>query len=267
MHTGHKILTSLTLLALFAVLALAIYPTIGMDHQIPRIAYIFMVSWLLLAIVFCLISYKEFVTGFLISLFSALVSWRIVAIYNDNGTIIIPFVVAFISYLGNFIYCARMNLKFPEHYLHKISLASWQLIFIRLYIGLDFIPHFTEKLFAGPLPHMNDVHAFMSLGVPNPDMFVWLAGLCELGAAVAFALGFFMRIGACGAVLYLLIATYLGNHFSLGFIWAGPGGGWEFATMWAALIFSFAFTGSHEFSLDQRLEETFKLPAFIKKVL
>jgi uncharacterized membrane protein YphA (DoxX/SURF4 family) len=40
------------------------------------------------------------------------------------------------------------------------------------------------------------------------------------------------------------------HHFSLGFMWVMPGGGWEFAVLWTMLIFSFAVTGAHAFSLD-----------------
>jgi putative oxidoreductase len=76
-----------------------------------------------------------------------------------------------------------------------------------------------------------------------------------------------MRLGAIGAVLYLVIATYLGHHFSLGFIWAGQGGGWEFATMWIILILCFAITGAHQFSIDQRLEDKFKLPKWVKALM
>jgi putative oxidoreductase len=111
------------------------------------------------------------------------------------------------------------------------------------------------------------VNAFIHLGVPAPEFFVILAGLCELGAAIALGLGLMMRIGAIGTVLYLLMATYLGHHFSLGFIWAAPGGGWEYATMWMVLILSFAISGVHRFSIDQYLESYFKLPSFIKKCL
>ena len=263
---GNKVLTSFTLLLLLLSLGIALYPSAGVYNYFSGTTYGFMIGWLLAAIIFCLVSYKEFVTGFLVSLFSTMVAWRIAAIYNINF-MTIPLMIAFLFFLANFIYCAMMNIQYPEKYLHKVSLAEWQLIFVRLYIGLNFVPHFTEKLFAGYLPHMNDVNAFIHLGIPNADRVVWLAGLCEFGAAIALTMGLLMRIGAIGAILYLLIATYLGHHFSLGFIWAGPGGGWEFSAMWMALMLSFILTGYHVFSLDQQIEDKFKLPVVIKKLL
>jgi putative oxidoreductase len=263
---GNKVLTSFTLLSLLLSLGIALYPNASAYKTFSSTAHMFMICWLLIAIIFCLGSYKEFVTGFLISLFSSMVAWRIAAIY-DISFMTIPLTIAFLFFLGNFIYCAMMNIQYPQQYLHKVSLAEWQLTFVRLYIGLNFIPHFTEKLFAGSIPHMNDVNAFISLGISNADRLVWLAGLCEFGAAIALTMGLLMRIGAIGGALYLLIATYLGHHFSLGFIWAGPGGGWEFCAMWMVLILSFALTGYHAFSLDQQIEDKFTLPTVIKKLL
>lgn len=264
---GHNLISGLTFISLIITLILIAKISSGLvDTQMPKIAFIFMASWLSLATIFSLITFKDFVTGFLVTAFSMMTAWRIAAIY-DIHTITYPLFIIFILMLINFIYCAWINLRKPHRFLYELLLERWQLIFIRIYLGLDFIPHFAEKLFAGPGPHAHIVDAFTQLGVPNPNLFVWIAGFCELGAAIALGLGFLMRLGAAGAALYLIIATYLGHHFSLGFTWVGPGGGWEFATMWIILILSFAFSGAHEFSIDQRLEDTFKLPKFIKKLM
>ncbi len=195
-----------------------------------------------------------------------MIAWRIAGTY-DVYLITIPLTFAFLGYLANFLYCATKNIKNHHAYLHTVTMTGWQLIFIRLYIGLNFIPHFTEKLFAGTVPHMNDVQAFIQLGLSHPDLFVWLAGLCELVSAFSISTGFFLRVGSLFAVVYLFIAAYLGHHFSLGFIWSVTGGGWEFATMWAIIIYSFCITGVHQFSIDQSIEDTFNLPTFIKKLL
>jgi len=258
---GHKLLTIATFIALFIGLIIA---GLTPDHHMPEIAKHFMLAWLAASVIFSIWSYWEFTCGFLLAIFSSMIGWRIAAIYNLTDVSWIC-LFAFILMFINFIYCAKQNLSHPEKYLHAVSLAGWQLVFIRLYIGLDFVPHFTEKLFAGSAPHMADVNAFISLGVPHADLFVWLAGLCEFGAAAALCLGILARLGAIGAILYLLVATFLGHHFSLGFIWAGPGGGWEFAVLWIVLISSYAITGLHKFSLDQRIEDHFNVPNIIKK--
>lgn len=263
---GSKLLITLTLILLITALGTALTISQEVYSTIPKVAYVFMIGWLSLSIVFCILSYREFVVGYLVTLFAMLIGWRIAVLY-DIHSIIYPLLPAFIFLICNFLYCAFMNVFYPERFLHKLTVAGWQLVFIRLYIGLNFIPHFTEKLFAGPAPHLADVKAFIGLGVDQPDAFVWLAGLCEFGAAIALGLGLFMRLGAFGAVLYLLIATYLGHHFSLGFIWAGPGGGWEFATMWMVLIFTYVFTGSHKFTIDQRIEDKYQVPNWLQKLM
>ena len=225
-------------------------------QSIPESAYCFTQIWLIIAIISAIFSCRDFSSGTLICLFSMLISWRITQTYTIEF-IIYPYFMAFICLLSNFFYCAYLNIKNPNDYIHKISLYGWHLVFIRMYIGFDFIPHFTEKLFAGPEPHFQDVKAFISLQIPHANLFVWLAGICEFGASIAIGIGLMMRLGALFTVLYLLIATYLGNHFALGFIWANHGGGWEFAVMWSIMIASFALIGTRDFSLDQKLREKF----------
>lgn len=235
-------------------------------QALPVSAFRWLLTWLFLATIFSVVMPKEFAGGFLLTLFSLLIAWRIVELY-DLKRLGGWLSLAFVLLLANFTVCAWRNLHQPQRYVHALSLGQWQLTFIRLYIGFDFIPHFTEKLFAGPKPYLDDVQAFVSLGVPHADFFVYLAGLCEFGAAIALGLGFMMRLGAVGAAVYLGIATYLGHHFSLGFIWANHGGGWEFAVLWLVFILSFALSGAHEFSVDQCLEDRLPLPKAVKACL
>lgn len=253
---GHILVTRLLLGLLFVTLIVAIIFNRYILSLMPGIAYAFMLFWLVAAIIFTGLSEKYFVPFFLLSLFCLLISWRIAGIYSLYSLGLL-YLVGFLGFCFNFIYCAYHNIHSTTGY----SLFDWQLIFIKLYIGFNFIPHFTEKLFAGSGPHLADVTAFMQLNVPSADFFVWLAGCCEMGAAIAIGLGFLMRIGAVGAVLYLLIATYLGHHFSLGFIWAG--GGWEFATMWMVFISTFAITGFNLFSIDQVLRKRWRFPRWL----
>ncbi|MEM7025828.1 MAG: DoxX family protein [Pseudomonadota bacterium] len=132
--------------------------------------------------------------------------------------------------------------------------------FVRIYIGFDMVPHFTEKLFAGPGPFGEDVAVFASLGLPIPGAFVVLGGFCEIGIAIGIGLGVLTRLAAPCAVLYFMIATLLGEHFGLGFIWASPGGGWEYPVLMMVLFASFAVTGGGRFSIDHTLGIWSKLP-------
>ena len=217
---GHPYLILGTFIFLIIGLAAALF----FHTPMPAIAFHFMIGWLIVSLIFTWMSWHEFVAGFLIGLFSMMISWRIAGLYGYN-TLAYILLIAFILFFSNFIYCAAQNLKNPTLFFNRLSLEEWQLVFVRLYLGFNFVPHFTEKLFAGTAPHMEDVNAFIQLGVPYPDFFVWTAGCCELGAAIALGLGFLIRLGSLGTVFYLFIATFLGHHFSLGFIWANPGGG------------------------------------------
>jgi len=218
--------------------------------QLPASVYAWIFFWLFFSMAFSFLSLYEFKVGFLLEVFGLLIAWRILELHGIvSVSIVLGCVFSF--QLTQLAIVIRHSLKKSNAQNIQGLISHWQLAFIRMYIGFDFIPHFTEKLFAGSAVHMIDVKAFVALGIPYPNFFVWLAGCCEFAAALSISSGFLLRIGALGATLYLLIATYLGNHFLLGFIWVNHGGGWEFAVMWAVIILSFALTGEHFFSLDE----------------
>lgn len=262
---GNLFLTSCTALLIFATLMAVLGVQLHL-HLLPHGAFYFTIGWLFFAVVSVCLSARLFVGGFLCGLFGLLIAWRIVAIY---GILLFDwfFVPTFLFMLLNFIQCMTQNIKNPARFRHAVSYGGWQLTFIRMYLGLDFIPHFTEKLFAGPTARAGDLQAFISLGIPYPDFFVFLAGLCELAAAISLSMGLMTRLGSLFAAFYLLVATYLGHHFSLGFIWVNHGGGWEFAVMWMLLVLSYAFSNARDFSLDQTLSDRFVLPWFLKKLM
>ena len=250
-------------------LAMAIYVAVsGEPAGMPLIAKIFMVLWLILSLGATLaVTPVNFTVGFLTGLFALLVGWRIAGIY-DVGLVSYPLIGAFAGFVLQFFECARNDLSSKgsgaESRGERLSVAEWHVTFFRLYLGLDLVPHFTEKLFAGPGPHMEDVKAFERLGVASPDFMVWLAGLCELGAAIGIGLGLLTRAAAIGAALYIFIATVMGNHFELGFIWAGPGGGWEYPVMWTIFLLSFVFAGGGRLSLDHAILQKMKPPGWLQ---
>ena len=240
------------------------------EPDMPIDARLFMVVWLALSLVASvLISSRIRVLGFLLGLFALLVGWRIAGLY-DATIVAYTLLLAFIVYVVEFFGTARQSLAGTATApagLGSMMLADWHLTFIRLYIGLDFVPHFTEKLFAGAGPHMDDVKAFEQLGTPAPDFLVWLAGLCELGAAIGVGLGLLTRLASVGTALYLFIATLMGGHLTLGFIWASPGGGWEYPVLWTVLILSFCYTGAGAFSIDGVLRRHFRVPGWVETLM
>jgi putative oxidoreductase len=94
-------------------------------------------------------------------------------------------------------------------------------------------------------------------------MFVILAGLIEFSASMALCLGFLNRLTCLATCLYFLVAGTLGKHFSHGFIWASPGGGWEFVVLWSFIILVCSFNRSFGLSVDYWLQSRFKVPGWL----
>ncbi|MEM8702253.1 MAG: DoxX family protein [Pseudomonadota bacterium] len=201
---------------------------------------------------------------FLLALFPLLVGWRIAAL-SDLPWIELTCLAAFLFFVAMFVLIAAHGLLHPntDNGRPKATFPTIQLAFIRLYIGLDLVPHFTEKLFAGPNTRADDVASFQQLGISNPLAFVLVAGVIEFAACIGVGLGVFTRLAAVCTVIYLMTATIMGHHFLLGFIWASEGGGWEYPVLWSALILSFVFGGGRWLSVDEIITEHFKLPNWV----
>ena len=238
----------------------------GAYASLPQGAVAFMVLWLLLGIVaFGLLPRLSFAVGFLVSLLCLLVSWRIAALQGID-LVIYGLLVAFLIYLAMFGLVAWRNIKQEDPAL-KLGRMAWHLTLIRIYIGFDLVPHFTEKLFAGPGPRDEDIKAFIGLGVPAPEFFVTLAGFCELGIAIGIGLGLLTRLAAVCSAAYFMIATILGHHFFLGFIWASPGGGWEYPVLMMVLLISFVIGGAGQFSVDNVILRRLTPPAWVRRLM
>jgi len=151
------------------------------------------------------------------------------------------------------------------------SLAASALTFIRVYVGLMFVPHFGSHILGGPFQFNIYTLYFASLGIPMPAAQVALAGSIELICAAGLTLGLFTRPVALLGSVYLLMSMWLGGHFRIGYVWALPEGGYEFGVFWAAMIAVFAVLGGGRNSLDRRLWRSEParrfLPSVVSKVL
>jgi putative oxidoreductase len=135
----------------------------------------------------------------------------------------------------------------------KISLNELALTFIRIYVGLMFVPHFGSHILGGPFQFKIYTVYFESLGIFMPAMQVALAGAIELISAVGLTLGMFTRPVALLGSVYLLMSMLLGGHFHIGYVWALPDGGYEFGVCWAVMIAVFAVLGGGRYSVDWEL--------------
>src|SRR5882672_67001 len=151
------------------------------------------------------------------------------------------------------------------------SLNAAALTFIRIYVGLMFVPHFGSHILGGPFQFKIYTLYFESLGIYMPAIQVALAGSIELISAVGLTLGLFTRPVALLASVYLLMSMLLGGHFQIGYVWALPEGGYEFGVFWAAMIAVFAVLGGGRNSVDNQLWQSEParrlLPGVLRKVL
>src|SRR5258708_1804605 len=122
----------------------------------------------------------------------------------------------------------------------EVSLNESALTFIRVYVGLMFVPHFGSHILGGPFQFKIYTLYFESLGIHLPAAQVALAGSIELISAVGLTLGLFTRPVALLGSVYLLMSMLLGGHFQIGYVWALPKGGYAFAVLWAPMIAVFA---------------------------
>src|SRR5437870_603852 len=127
------------------------------------------------------------------------------------------------------------------------------LTFIRVYVGLMFVPHFGSHILGGPFQFKIYTLYFASLGLHMPAMQVLLAGSVELITAIGLVLGLLTRPVALLGSVYLLMSMLWGGHFQIGYVWALPEGGYEFGVFWAVMIAVFAVLGGGRYSLDRQL--------------
>ena len=212
---------------------------------------------------------RAFVPLFLLSTFTLITAWRLSALAQYTAATWILTLAVFLKLINYLLFSIEsiQHNKSISQEQHQATRFEWQLMFIRLFIGLDLIPHFCEKLFAGAAIRADDIQAFMHLNVPHPAAFVLVAGLVELAGALSLSCGFITRLGSFCLAIYMMVATYLGHHFSKGFIWASQGGGWEYPVLWTVLILSFTVFGAGHFSIDQYLKTKLTLPRWIKRLM
>src|SRR6266566_9371756 len=136
------------------------------------------------------------------------------------------------------------------------SLNVAALTFIRIYVGLMFVPHFGSHVLGGPFQFKIYTLYFASLGLHMPAMQVVLAGSVELITAIGLVLGLFTRPIALLGSVYLLLSMLWGGHFHIGYVWALPDGGYEFGVFWAVMIAVFAMGGGGPLSVDSSIRQS-----------
>ncbi|MBV53001.1 MAG: hypothetical protein CL816_02925 [Coxiellaceae bacterium] len=212
-----------------------------------------------------------FIASYLISMFCLIISLRLSSLSNAYFSETFWFVAFSLNVIRFFSVCLNDIWQVNddhEDFLVSNNVIEWQLLVIRLAIGLDLIPHFCEKLFAGESFRFALTQNFEQLGLGhNALLFVILSGFIELFGAFSISCGFLTRLGSICLFIYIIVAAFLGHHFALGFMWVNRGGGWEFPVLWSILILSFSLFGACGFSLDFILNKHLKLPSWVRWLL
>ena len=126
---------------------------------------------------------------------------------------------------------------------------EYGLLLLRIVVGLIFVGHGSQKLFAwfgGGGPE-GTAQFFASVGYRRPRLMAVVAGLSELGGGLLLATGFLTPLAS------FLIATVMLNAivtvvFPRGFL-----GGYEFELTLLTVAVALAATGPGEISIDDAL--------------
>ena len=151
---------------------------------------------------------------------------------------------------------ALLLVQFILRAARESSLNVAALTFIRIYVGLMFVPHCGSHILGGPFQFKIYTLYFSSLGLHMPAMQVLLAGSVELITAIGLVLGLFTRPVALLGSVYLLMSMLWGGHFHIGYVWALPEGGYEFGVFWAVMITVFAVIGGGPLSVDNAIRQS-----------
>src|ERR1700704_3965768 len=151
---------------------------------------------------------------------------------------------------------ALVFVQFILRAARESSRSDAALTFIRVYVGLMFVPHFGSHILGGPFQFNIYTLYFASLGLHLPAAQVLLAGSVELITAIGLVLGLFTRPVALLGSVYLLLSMLWGGHFHIGYVWALPEGGYEFGVFWAAMVAVFAVLGGGPLSVDNTIRQS-----------
>src|SRR6266446_1540465 len=151
---------------------------------------------------------------------------------------------------------ALVFVQFVLRAAREASRNDAALTFIRIYVGLMFVPHFGSHILGGPFQFNIYTLYFASLGMPLPAAQVALAGSVELITAIGLVMGLFTRPIALLGSVYLLLSMLWGGHFHIGYVWALPEGGYEFGVFWAVMVAVFAVIGGGPHSVDHAVRQS-----------
>jgi putative oxidoreductase len=135
------------------------------------------------------------------------------------------------------------------------ALGPWMYAFVRFCFGAMLMVHGYFKLFAGGAAGLSD-HLLGPMGFPDPLAWAYFLGILEFFGCAALAVGLLTRPIALMLAVEMAIITF-GVHFTRGFAFSSPGGGYEYPLLLLILSIAFLFRGGGRYSLDHAIGKEF----------
>jgi putative oxidoreductase len=129
--------------------------------------------------------------------------------------------------------------------LAGVQNADFAATILRVTMGVLFLTHVWMKLVL--FTPAGTVAFFESLGLPGFMAYVVI--VAELLGGVALILGLWSRWVSLALLPILLGSIY--PHWSAGFFFSNPGGGWEFPAFWSVALIVQALLGNGAFALGR----------------
>jgi len=126
-----------------------------------------------------------------------------------------------------------------------ISHADLAATLLRVTMGVFFLAHVWLKL--AVFTPAGTVAFFQSLGFPG--FLAWVVIVAETLGGIALILGIWSRQVSLALLPILLGSIY--PHWSAGFFFSNPGGGWEFPLFWSVALVVQALLGNGAFALGR----------------
>ena len=134
------------------------------------------------------------------------------------------------------------------------TVAPWGYPLIRFIAGAIIIYHGWAKLFFGVAPAVAK-NVIAVLGVPAPLAVTYILALLECVGGALLALGLFVRPIALLLAIEFVVIT--GWHYSNGYFFSAPRGGYEYPLLLLVIYIGIFFRGAGEHSLDATIGKEF----------
>lgn len=132
-------------------------------------------------------------------------------------------------------------------------MAPLSYAFIRVIIGLMFLPSGIDKMFLGGNARIAAGN-LTALGLSNVVVWSWAVAATEFFGAILIILGLFTRFAAFSLVVLLFVITF-GIQMKSGFLWSPRG--FEVGLLMMLLSIAICFGGGGRFSLDRKIGREF----------